>query len=158
MKKYLVVILSSILLFSCSDQDKKTEENKDLLSTDLVNNPHSATGTDKERMSVLPTMDFKDSTHDFGTINDGEKVIYDFKFTNNGKSPLIISGATGSCGCTVPSYPNDPIKPGESGAVKVMFDGTNKSGHQEKSVVLTTNSKKGTHMLYIKADVVPVSK
>jgi hypothetical protein len=66
---------------------------------------------------------------------------------------LIINNASGSCGCTVPEYPHEPIAPGKSGVLKVKFHSADKLGHQEKSVIVTTNSSKGTHMLYIKADV-----
>ena len=79
-------------------------------------------------------------------------------FTNVGKSNLIISDASGSCGCTVPDYPkNTPIKPGESGKIVVKFDSSNRPGMQRKAVTLITNTSKGKHILNIKSIVIPKS-
>lgn len=155
MNKFLVLILSVVIFSACGENssENNNSENKDLLPTDLVKNPHTADGVNTEELSSLATMVFTDTVHDFGTIYEGEKVTYEFEFTNTGKSPLIISNAMGSCGCTAPKYPRHDIKPGESGKVEVVFDSGGKQGHQNKSVTITTNSQKGIHMLYIKADV-----
>jgi hypothetical protein len=154
MKKYIFALLV-LGLAACgeSKQEQNAEEKKDLLSTELVNNPRSAEGTDSVALNEMATMDFKDTSHDFGNLIEGEVGTYDFEFMNNGKSPLIINNATGSCGCTVPEYPRDPIAPGKGGIMKVKFNSADKKGHQEKSVSINTNSKKGLHMLYIKAQV-----
>ncbi len=157
MKRYLLVTAILLGLTSCVDNteeaNKVVEGKDDLLSTDMVNNPHSAEGVDTVKMNELPTMDFKDTVHNFGNMHDGEVSTYDFIFENNGQSPLIISSAKGSCGCTVPDYPRKPVAPGETGVMNVQFDSKDKHGHVEKSVTITTNSKRGVHMLYIKADV-----
>lgn len=156
MRKHLIILSIPFILFAACNNDNKDaalKDDKNLLSTDLVNNPRSANGTDEKAFEALPTMDFKDTLHDFGTIKKGEIVTYDFEFTNNGKEPLIISNATGSCGCTVADYPREPIAPGKPTNITVKFSSIGKHGHQEKSVTLTTNSKRGTHMLFIKADV-----
>lgn len=154
MKKYIILLFCTFSVVACQEEKKDTKEGKDLLSTDIVNNPLSAEGLDSVAYEDLPTMDFDDTVHNFGNITDGQKATHDFKFVNNGKTPLIISYAKGSCGCTVAEYPKDPIAPGESGVMKVLFDSKDKSGHQEKSVSITTNSKRGLHTLYIKADIV----
>jgi len=98
-------------------------------------------------------MNFRDTVFDFGTIKEGEVVSHDFEFTNNGKSPLVISNASAACGCTVPDYPREPLEPGRSAIVKVRFHSAGKQGYQEKSVSLSTNSRRGTHTLYIKGEV-----
>lgn len=152
MKGRSLIAIALIAFASCKDEAPKGES-KDLLPTDLVSNPRSAGGTDTAAFNALPTMDFKDTVHDFGIMHDGETSTYGFEFKNNGKSPLLVSGASGSCGCTVADYPREPIQPGQGGVMKVMFNSTDKIGHQEKSVSISTNSKRGTHMLYIKADV-----
>ena len=101
-------------------------------------------------------IEFNKTNHDFGQINDGEIVETTFQFTNSGKSDLIISNASGSCGCTVPDYPRDiPIKPGESNTIKVKFDSSNKPGMQRKTVTLVTNTSKGKELINIKAFVLP---
>lgn len=87
-----------------------------------------------------PVMSFETKTYDFGKIKEGEKVSVSFKFINSGKSPLIIQNAAASCGCTVPDYPHDPIAPGASSEVKVVFDSQGKSGLQNKVVSLSSNA------------------
>lgn len=157
MKKYILFTLLSVSVFTaCKENKPKQEENTDdkgLLSTDLVNNPRTANGNNAEEIANMPTMDFQDTLYDFGSIKEGDVVSHDFAFTNNGKNPLIITGAKGSCGCTAPEYPSEPIPPGKSSIMKVQFNSSGKEGHQEKSVSITTNSNRGVHMLYIKGDV-----
>lgn len=101
-------------------------------------------------------MTFNKTTHDFGTINEGDKVTTEFSFTNTGSADLIIVDARGSCGCTVPKYPkNTAIKPGQSETITVSFDSSNKPGMQQKSVTLSANTSSGREMLRIKANVTP---
>lgn len=156
MRNFLALSLLIGLLSACGDskQQQNDAQGKDgLLSTELVNNPRSAKGLDTAVYNGMPTMDFEDTVHHFGTLEEGVKASYSFEFVNNGKTPLIVSAAKGSCGCTVAEYPRDPVHPGTSGIIQVLFDTYGKPGHQEKSIALTTNSKRGVHMLYIKADV-----
>lgn len=140
---------------SSSNTDADKSKKTDLLPTSLVNNPNTAKGIDTAIMNSKPTMDFVDTFHAFGSMHEGETVTYSFAFKNNGKNPLVISNAVGSCGCTVADYDRDPIPPGTNGVMKVLFNSTGKTGHQEKSVEITTNAKRGTHVLYITAEVVP---
>lgn len=100
-----------------------------------------------------PVMAFAKSEHDFGTIKANDKVTYDFTFTNTGTADLIITDAKGSCGCTVPEYPKDPIKPGQGGKIKVSFDSANKKGQQSKTVNITTNTAAGAEKLTIKTTI-----
>ncbi len=154
MSKYLPFLLFVLLAACTEDTEQKTETSgADLLSTELVSNPNSAQGIDTAAVNELPTMDFTDTLHNFGNINEGEKATFDFEFTNNGKTPLIISDAKGSCGCTVADFPRDPIAPGNNGKIKVVFNSDGKPGHQEKSVSITTNTNRSVHMLYFKGDV-----
>lgn len=152
------IIIASVALLAlgitaCKDNPKQDETNKNLLPTSLADNPRTADGMDSTALLTMPTMDFKDTVHDFANMVEGAVVDYDFEFTNNGKNPLIISNATGSCGCTVPNYPREPIPPGKTGKLHVQFHSAGKFGHQEKSVTIQTNSNKGIHRLYIKADI-----
>jgi hypothetical protein len=102
-----------------------------------------------------PVMAFDKTEHDFGTINQGDKVTYSFAFTNTGASDLIISNAVGSCGCTVPEYPKAPLKPGESGKIKVSFNSAGKNGRQQKTVTIATNTATGKEIITIKANITP---
>jgi hypothetical protein len=100
-------------------------------------------------------MTFAKSEHDFGKINEGDKVTYNFAFKNTGQADLLITGAKGSCGCTVPEFPKEPVKPGESGKIKVSFNSTGKPGQQHKTVTITANTINGTEKLNITANVTP---
>lgn len=82
---------------------------------------------------------FEKEVHDFGTMKQGGDASTDFKFKNTGTEPLIISNAQGSCGCTVPEWPKEPIKPGESAAIKVKYD-SKRVGPINKSVTITSNA------------------
>lgn len=143
-------VYSSILLISCGDDKQKKSKG---LDTSLINNPRTADVPEEVATKGLATMDFADTAYDFGKMHEGESASYEFKFTNNGKAPLLISNAAGSCGCTVPDYPHEPIEPGKSATVNVKFNSTGKTGMQHKSVNIFTNSNKGTHVLNISADV-----
>jgi hypothetical protein len=96
---------------------------------------------------------FEKTEHNFGTVKQGDDVEYKFKFTNTGSEPLVIEDAKGSCGCTVPSYPKEPLAPGTSGEILVKFNSAGKSGNQQKTVTLTANTEPISTILTIKAEV-----
>lgn len=99
-----------------------------------------------------PVMSFSKDAIDYGTIKqdaDGNRV---FTFTNEGKTPLIISEAHGSCGCTVPTYPKEPIMPGQKAEIKVHYD-THRVGPFSKSVTVNSNSKNSPVVLKISGTV-----
>jgi hypothetical protein len=96
---------------------------------------------------------FDAAEYNYGTIKQGDKVSYDFTFVNNGKEPLIITDARGSCGCTVPVWPKEPIKKGEKGTIHVEFNSAGKQGMQDKTVTITSNAKTNPMVLHIKGTV-----
>lgn len=100
-----------------------------------------------------PDFKFEVEEYNFGSIKQGDKVTYDFSFQNTGKEPLIISSAAGSCGCTVPSYPKEPIAKGAKAVIHVEFNSTGKMGMQDKTVTLTSNAKSGSKVLHLKGNV-----
>jgi hypothetical protein len=145
----LFLLIVIILVSGCKPGSQNGQET---LSTDVVNNPNSASGnTDR---GSLPVIQFADTEHDFGRIIEGETVSYAFNFTNNGKSDLIIAEVSTSCGCTVPSYPKTPIRPGESGTIKVAFNSVGRRGFQNKNIVVVSNTQPNTTVIRIKAQVV----
>lgn len=150
----MIASFSGILWSSCATENKSENDNdKKKLDASLINNPRSAETPEEVATSNLATMDFTDTFHDFGKMYEGEAASYDFHFTNNGKSPLLISNAAGTCGCTVPEYPHIPVAPGQSSIISVKFNSASKTGLQNKTVNIFTNSNKGTHSLNIKAEV-----
>lgn len=84
-------------------------------------------------------IEFKKETHDYGTVKYGGDGTCTFEFTNTGDAPLIISNAKGSCGCTVPSWPKEPIAAGAKGVITVKYD-TKRAGAIAKSVTITSNA------------------
>ena len=99
------------------------------------------------------TIEFEEKEFDFGTIDEGEKVSHTYIFTNTGSEPLIIKDAKGSCGCTVPSWPKDPVAPGATGEMLVEFNSKGKSGSQNKRVTITANTAPGQTFISIKGEV-----
>ena len=96
---------------------------------------------------------FEVEEYNFGTIKQGDKVTYDFGFQNVGKEPLLISEAHGSCGCTVPSWPKEPVAKSAKGVIHVEFNSTGKMGMQDKTVTITSNAKVGSKVLHLKGNV-----
>jgi hypothetical protein len=99
-------------------------------------------------------MVFANEVIDYGTITQNAEGKREFVFTNNGTSPLVITNAQGSCGCTVPSSPKEPIAPGAKGVIGVKYD-TNRVGPFTKTVTISSNATgQPTKVLTIKGNVV----
>ncbi len=106
----------------------------------------------KEENPNSAEINFTEETIDYGTIEKGADGTRVFVFTNTGKEPLIITNAKGSCGCTVPTKPNDPIAPGQKGEIKVKYD-TQRVGPFTKTVTINSNAKTAVKVLRIKGVV-----
>lgn len=105
------------------------------------------------------TIQYESTFHDFGTINEGDEVKTVYKFTNTGNHPLIIKNTKASCGCTVPSKPEEPIMPGETGEIEVQFNSKGKPGAQSKTITVTANTAPEENtQLNFKAQVIPANK
>jgi len=99
-----------------------------------------------------PEISFDKTVHDYGTIVQGADGTCEFKFTNIGNEPLMLSRPQSSCGCTVPSWPQEPILPGKSDVIRVTYN-TNNIGGINKSVTVTSNAKTEKVVLQIKGTV-----
>lgn len=99
------------------------------------------------------SVSFADMNHDFGNVKQDTKNKHIFKFKNTGTNPLIIQNAQGSCGCTVPKYPKEPIAPGASGEIEVEYSPGKQEGSQSKTVTITANTEPSQTVLQIKANV-----
>jgi hypothetical protein len=150
MKNIIIPIFAIFAFISCQDVVKKVENEK--LSTDLVQTPKTSV-ENSTSVSGAPQFTFVEEEHDFGLLVDGEKVSYSFVFTNTGDAPLIISNAKGSCGCTVPNWPKNPIAPGETGNIDVSFNSSGRKGIQNKAVTLTANTNPNRKVIKIKAEI-----
>lgn len=107
-----------------------------------------------QRPSGPPTtIAFKAMEHDFGTIKQDSENKHVFTFTNTGSNPLIIQSAKGSCGCTVPKYPQEPVPPGGTGEIEVVYKPGKQKGNQSKTVTLVANTQPEQTILNISAMV-----
>lgn len=105
-----------------------------------------------------PIINFVTKEFDFGTINEGEKVQYNFKFVNAGNGDLIIKSAEASCGCTVPRFSDKPVRPGEQGEIAVEFNSEGKPGAAAKNVTVRSNTNPEVTILTVKGEVIPKPK
>ncbi|MGF7039585.1 DUF1573 domain-containing protein [Mucilaginibacter lappiensis] len=147
-KLFLSLVTAGVLLSACN----QTPGNASTAATtgDSTANKTAATTANA---AIAPVMKFEKESHDFGKIKQGDKVSYDFKFINNGKSPLIITDAVASCGCTTPEWPKTPVKPGESGLIKVVFNSAGKTGLQDKQITITANTVPAQNMVHLIGEV-----
>jgi len=135
---FLSIIAAGILLTACNS------------------NKTGGSGSDSTKTASAASaavMKFDKDTHDFGKIKAGDLVTYDFKFTNTGASPLIITDAVATCGCTKPEWPKTPVKPGESGNVHVTFNSAGKVGLQDKQITITANTNPAQNRVHLIGEV-----
>ncbi len=168
LKQVWVVLLVSAALVSCKDRaaEKRIAELESRLvqlegngnaAANPAATPVEATTPEVKPEGPLPAFTFVSTDHDFGTIKEGEKVTYTYKFTNTGEAPLIIQNAQPSCGCTVPEWSKEPIPVGGTGFVKAEFDSNGKPNIQNKTITVTANTWPKVTTLRFKAMVTPKS-
>ncbi len=98
---------------------------------------------------------FKEETHDYGEVPEGPKAECDFEFKNTGKKPIVISEAHGSCGCTVPQWPTEPILPGKKAKIHVVYNTVGRPGPINKDITINSNAAQQPMVLHIKGNVKP---
>ena len=160
MKISYLFTLITLIVFGFISCDNNSAENAETTVTTetqnvdpaIVDNPMTASEqtTSNEK---LPQITFAEESFDFGKIKQGDVVDHQFKFKNTGKSDLIITSASGSCGCTVPDWPKNPIPPGEEGKIDVQFNSAGKSGMQRVTVTLVANTIPNTKVLTVTGEV-----
>ncbi|MBC8051701.1 MAG: DUF1573 domain-containing protein [Sphingobacteriaceae bacterium] len=137
MKKIVLVLIAlSIVWVSCNNTTTSTDSTSSSAAT--------------ENGAAIA---FEKNNFDFGKVAAGAKVTHEFKFKNTGNAPLIISNAQASCGCTVPEYPKEPVAPGESGVIRVVFDSAGRQGMQNKIVSVTSNATPSLTEIYLTGEV-----
>lgn len=133
MRKNSIVFIAllSLAFVSCKDN-----------ASAKIDSANLETAKERDEKISLGTaiIEFDTKDYDFGTVNEGDTVEGIFKISNKGKTDLIITDASASCGCTVPEWPKDPIKPGDFGELKFSFDSKGRTGRQSKTITLKTNT------------------
>ena len=143
-----ISFIIAIVLISCSTDDKK-------ITADLVKNPLSA---NPDHTVTMPKIQMDEESYDFGDIIQGESVTHEFIIKNIGNDKLLINSAKGSCGCTVPVWPKEPIMEGDESTIKVTFNSAGKKGRQNKTVTLVTNAIPNTKVIIINGNVIILEK
>ena len=166
---YLTLLALPLLLIACSSENG-SEENVGASDNTVASAPQETGDADgnmdlaregadapaaPEPTGPTTTITFAENAWDFGTIDEGDAVTHIFKFTNTGENPLIIDRCKGSCGCTVPQCPKDPIAPGEEGEIEVKFNSKGKKNKQTKTVTINANTVPEQTRITISADVTP---
>lgn len=130
--KYLVINLLSLLLI-CGVSMAQTDK--------------------KAQAGTTPEFNFEVEEYNFGTVKEGEVVEYEFRFTNKGSEPLVISNVQSTCGCTVPEWPQEPIEKGKTGSIKVVFNSAGKMGLQNRPITIFSNAKTSPKIVHLKGYV-----
>ncbi|MDD2634416.1 MAG: DUF1573 domain-containing protein [Bacteroidales bacterium] len=148
--KNIVILLGLIIALtvgSCKDSKNKTGGDYN------IDNPANADNPNAEK-DGLPTISFEETEFNFGTVIQGEKVIHNFIFTNTGKGNLIISNVKASCGCTVPKWTKEPIRPGQKGNIEIKFDSSNRDGKQTKTAKVYSNTSPNVTELIVRCEII----
>ena len=113
----------------------------------------SETGTPLQNASGQAIIAFDTLSHDFGTIIEGEKIVYYFGYTNSGTGDLVVYSVEASCGCTTPDWNREPLVPGGRDRLKVIFDTSGRTGIQQKAVTVGSNAGNSPVRLAISAKI-----
>lgn len=140
-KSFLILSVFAIALSSCNIRNNHKNGAED-------------TGTLVSQTDVKTNVKMIDSIYNFGKIKEGEKVVFSYRFQNTGEFPLVIASASASCGCTIPEKPEQPIAPGESGFIKVVFNSKGTGGTIHKEVHVTSNAQPDLPTLTLSGEVV----
>jgi hypothetical protein len=142
MNSGLVAVLIIWTLSGCGGQNGSQEPAENLQE-------QSGQGSVSE-----PVMLFTALEHDFGTIIEGEQVLCYFDYVNDGGTELVITSVEASCGCTTPGWSSEPLKPGETESLELIFDTSGRSGVQRKVVTVNSNASNQAVKLTIRANVI----
>ncbi|MEX2513910.1 MAG: DUF1573 domain-containing protein [Cyclobacteriaceae bacterium] len=150
----------TLVLASCGqeknekdDRIQALEQKISQLEQNQVVTPSNVQNVQPADPSTVGVFEFEEMEHDFGTIKEGQVIEHQFTFKNTGQAPLVISNIQASCGCTSPDWTKAPVKPGEEGFVKVVFNSKGKSGVQSPTVTIQANTSPNVTRLRLKGSV-----
>jgi len=160
MRKYIPFAILFLLFISCKDEATIGNSNKSIDAikdadkiSSIIRNPISA--NEPKDTANVAKIEFEQDYYDFGEIKEGQKAMRSFKFKNTGKVNLVITAAKSTCGCTVPSWPEEPIAPGRGGKIDVVFDSKGKKGAISKPIRITANTNPQNTVIHMKGKVLP---
>ncbi len=139
MKHLIYIVAMMLMVAACTSAPKGSQTAEQQQSTDSI--------------VIKGSFKFDTTVFNFGTILEGEQVSTEFSYLNTGKADIIIAKIETSCGCTVPEYDKDPVKPGNRGSIRVRFDSNGKSGTQYKTIRIFSNSEEDIFELVITGEV-----
>tara|TARA_B100001093_G_scaffold178873_1_gene171429 strand:- start:12259 stop:12783 length:525 start_codon:yes stop_codon:yes gene_type:complete len=158
MKNYFIITIFCTFFYTSNAQNIfGGDEKQDIKIEKKSDNNDVKSKTEDKKEIADATIDFVSKVVDYGVIDHNSDGNREFVFTNNGSEPLVIKNAKGSCGCTVPTWPRDPIAPGVTEKIKVKY-ATNRVGKFTKTITLTTNASKRPVILTVKGEVNPPPK
>jgi hypothetical protein len=138
-----VIVFASFILASACSEEKENSTDTSMVASDSI------------ATKALTSIAFADTVHEFGTIKEGEKVSYIFKYKNTGDNPLILEDVRPSCGCTLPEWTKDPIAPGAEGIIKVVYNSEGRPGEFHKTITVIANTAAEVVLLKIQGKVTP---
>ncbi|MDG1803779.1 DUF1573 domain-containing protein [Flavicella sp.] len=148
MRKIILVVAIALGVVSCKES-----------AASKVKNENVTTAKERDVAYLkLPVVSFDKASYDFGTIDEGDVIETSFEIKNIGKTDLIIKKASATCGCTIPDWPKEAIKPGESAPMKVKFNSRGKRNKISKTITLVTNTESGKETVKITGFVNPKEK
>ncbi len=139
---FIIVFAAVVLAGACSEKKENSTDTSMVASDSIATKP-------------LTSIAFADTVHEFGTIKEGEKVSYTFKYKNTGNNPLILEDVRPSCGCTLPEWTKDPIAPGGEGLIKVVYNSEGRPGEFHKTITVIANTAAEVVLLKIQGKVTP---
>jgi len=163
MKKVILLFALVLAFTACKEEEAgkspsgTTTISKKIDNTNVPADAVHNAATANSDITGNAKMEFEESEYNFGTVQDGEVVEHVYKFKNTGTEALVITSAKGSCGCTAPDWPKEPILPGENGEIKVKFDSKGKGAKggkkERKNVTIFANTNPGQTKIFIAGTV-----
>jgi len=151
-----IILSFAVLAFAATGvfaQGKKLSPKAKVTTAEAAPAPQVVNVSPQDNKAAEPTttIKFKEETHDFGNLKEGDPAEFEFTFTNTGKKPLILTDVHPGCGCTTPTWSKDPVMPGKTGVIKASYGTKGRVGAFNKNITVTSNA--GTNVIYIKGTV-----